>query len=542
MESLQDLDAMFKKLEQAKFYKDIPMVRRLSNEIYRRYNEYAEYLMNKKQSYIDAGGYYLKCSELMQTLSFFEAVKSLKKSIDCFTLAAEKAKAIGRFRDAADHYKKIAELCKERLMNFDRSERFYRETIRCLLKEANTLEEIGSKKVYDTYYSLAEIYSYLSDWREAEKYARKVIDSHAVHRKYYMIANAYKLLLELYLRTNRQEDVLVTFFEARQYFEMVLENLTSKAKAEHFENIANVYHIVAGFFDIMEDMESFQDFSIKEAECYLDAAHGYEIDQDLVSSALYYHSAGLILKKIGNYDVAFNSFLKSAEMYESLSSNDRSADNYIYAAYCLEVQEKFTDAISLILKAVDLYTDTGSLDIAIYCLYQALEIHELMVDGNATLRKTIINRLIELLEMNADRLESSEKAHQLLDIAFIAFNENDEKSCLNYLEKALDILHEINFINRKSDPATPHDILLVIILLLIFTDSSKLPFYVSCLEDIASSNPAGKNYLLVARELIDQYDENIETGSLNSRFTLGTKIIQNLIIIKNNLQLSRMRQ
>nr|MDO8109926.1 hypothetical protein [Candidatus Sigynarchaeota archaeon] len=539
MENLDIVNSLFKELEDAEYYGDTMAMNSLSKQIYRRLKEAGEKMLGDPAQHADAANMFLSSAEIIQPFDLYESVNLVKKAISVLEDAARKARDDGDFKQAGDHFKKIGDIYGDILDDAIMARRSYARVIENnerYLKFSEVASKTAALNLYNYYYNLAELNYLVSNWPEVERYARKAIDCSKKHEKYFMVATSYKLLLQtqMQMQLGNKAKMLDLFYEARDYFEKALQSKTAPSKKKNHILIAEIYHVFASFYDLLEDVEEFNHISEKEAECYVDIAKDYERQEDSIGSALHYHSAGLILKKVGKYQEAHDVFVLSGKYYDAAGVLDSAADNYMAAANCMEITDHFLEAIKLIQVADVLYEQSGFIEIAIANTYHALEIHDYIVGETTILRDAIVKGLIDLLEKLSVISEPRDAAHYQVEIAHVAFQERKMDLCFDHLRLALDLLKSSHSITPgDSSAASCNDMLAIVLIALILNRDGDVSDYIAMLQKEGEKAPIGKKYHSVARKFVSQANVVPDTTrkSLKTPLVFNNPLIRNLALI-----------
>ncbi|MHA1998835.1 MAG: hypothetical protein ACTSU9_11990 [Promethearchaeota archaeon] len=525
---LDELSPLFTRLEASEYYGDEILAKSLSRKIFRRLNESAENLSRLSQNYIDAANYYISAAEIIQNYDFYEAITALEKAINIMKVAASRARDSNDFELAGNLFKKIADIHDEYFNNSIKSQKYYGKVIDCFERYLEISKEKGFNNLYVQYYNLAELNLHVSRWYDAESYAREAIADAVKGRRYYMVATSYRLLLESYLKRNKQDEVLTTFLEARKLFTDILQGLTVSSKMRNYMEIADVYHVFASFYDIIKDLDEFKNISLKEAYCYIEVAKEYEKEDDLIGCAIYYHGAGLVLKKIDNIRDAGDFFLLSAQKYLQVKIFDSSADNFILAADCMELQGEYEAAIELLVQAADLYKESSFLEMGISNLYKALDLHEFLSNNQRSIKKGILQKIIVFLEEVIESADERDAAYFFVEIAFLLYQEDQKQEGLSFLKQALDFF-KISYSTRDEiNAATCNDLLAIILLCIILGRDGEIEKYMSLMNEQVMKTPIGRDYEILAKKFIVY----VRDGIIPRNLELRSKIIFNIPVIK----------
>jgi tetratricopeptide (TPR) repeat protein len=552
MERLDEINGLFKMLETAEYYGDASTINDLSRQIHQRLIDIGEAMLADPTQLVDAANVFISCSEIMQPIDFYESVLLVKKAISILDSAARAARGTGDFKQASDLFRKIGEMHVEMLGDAMIAGKFYREAIDCIKKQVRFAEAATKPAgLYNLHYSLAELHQMVGDWKSVEQHARMAIETSKEAEKYYMVATSYKLLLQATHQSGDKERLLAVFYEARDYFESLLQHETAPEKKTNFMQIAEIYHVFASFHDllqdVLEDVSEFNKISQKEAECYVDIAKDYERQSDSIGSALHYHSAGLVLQKIGQYTDACAAFERSARYYAVADVLDSAADNYLAAANCMESNSQFLEAIKLIQKACKLYEQAGFIEVSVANQYRALDIHDYITTSESILRQAILKALAGSLEhlaaVRADAGENRDAAHYLVELANLVFMDHDMPSCLRHLKNALDLLEDSTTPETSTDAGTCNDLLAILLIALITDRDAGISKQVALLQAEGERTPVGEEYETLAMHLVQckNADACWTRAAYKNPIVYNNPLIRNLVAIWAQVHEARLR-
>ncbi|MFX0103152.1 MAG: hypothetical protein ACFFCS_26545, partial [Candidatus Hodarchaeota archaeon] len=342
-----------------------------------------------------------------------------------------------------------------------------------------------------------------------------------------------------YLRMNKRGKMVEIFLEAREFFQTILQSLTINSKKKNYIEIADIYHVFASFYDLLENIDEFKNISDKEASCYLNLAENYMKERDIIASAIYYHSAGLVFEKIGKFEQACDAYMKSANYYEKMGILDSSADNYIMAANCLDVDKDCAKVVNFFLKAAHLYEASGYLEMAIAYTQNALDIQDFHGKCKIQENSNLINYLVELLDKKADSGSPRETAYFSVETAYLLFQEKDMDGCLSYLKNAHSTLKQIYSMTEEISATTSHDLLALIIISLILEKNEDVSQFFTLLENESVKTPIAKQYYTLAKTIksLSSSRQDILKSQSKSSIIFNIPFIRNLITILNYIRL-----
>lgn len=497
MQILEDIKPLFQQLEESEYFGDEKLRKSLSIKIYRHLKNAAEELMLTTDKYIDAANIFLTCSEFIQEYNFLEAVIVLEKAIEMLKITAGRARQSGDYKLAGSIYKMIADIFREKFNDMLTAVKYFKRSKASSILYLEISKKKGYSNIYTQYYNLAELSYHAYQWDDVDKYCHLTMQEAEGEKKYFMIAMAYKLLLQAYAKNNDRKSIIETFLEARKFFMGVLEGLTISSKIRNYMEIADVYHVFASFYDIIRDLEGFNNISLKEAYCYMNVANQYEHVDDLITSAIYSHGAGLVFKRIEKIKDALDAFLTAADKFELMEIFDSSADNYIQAGDCFELKGNYHESIKMNIKAARMYQVSGFLELGIQTLYKTLNLVK-MVDTEyetiESLRETILTLLMELIEEHVQSMEGREAAYPLVEIAFLLFKEQGFDYCHPFLKQALDTFKANLSLDPDINIANCSDLAAIIIISIILERVGDIKKYLSLLQRECQKMPAGRKY------------------------------------------------
>jgi tetratricopeptide (TPR) repeat protein len=540
METLDEVGGLFKQLEDAEYYSDAEAITKLSRQIHAVLNSIGEEMLAEPGQRVDAANVFLSSAEVIQPIDFHAAVLAIKRALHVLGDAANTSRDGGDLRQAADAYKKIGDVHAEMLGDALEARRFYLAVIECdekALKFSEGLTKPLNEALYNQYYTIAELHFMVSDWSRAEQLARVAIEASKKAGKYYMVATSYKLLFQIALQAGKKEQLLQTFYEARDYFEALLQKATGQQKKANFMQIAEIYHVFASFYDLLEDVGGFKDgsaeLSEKEAGCYIDIAKDYERQDDDIGSALHYHSAGLVLKKIRDLRGARDAFERSARHYEAVGELDSAADNYLESGNCMESSNEFLETIKFIQKANMLYEQAGFVELAVANSYRALDVHDYLVPGNTILRPSILKMLTSALgKLVAIREKSGDyrdAAQYEVELAQVWFQENETEQCFQHLKKAMEMLKSSHSEGGHGNAAACNGMLAIVVIGLIMEHDGEVTNYLSLLRTEGEKTPVGRDYAGVAWQLATE----ASSGKHGAETPVKAPIIFNNPLLRN---------
>nr|MDO8085564.1 hypothetical protein [Candidatus Sigynarchaeum springense] len=554
METLDEVGGLFKQLEDAEYYSDAEAVTMLSRQIHAALNSIGEAMLAEPSQRVDAANVFISSAEVIQPIDFHAAVAAVLRALQVLAEAARASRAEGDLRQAADIYKKMGDLHAEMLDDALEARRHYLVVIECNEKALKFSEDVTkpvNEALYNQYYTLAELYFLVSNLARAEQVARVAIAASKKARKYYMVATSYKLLLQIAIQAGQREQLLRVFYEARDYFEHVLKKITGSEKKANYLQIAEVYHIFASFFDLFEHAGgsegAFADLSRKEAGCYVDIAADYERQDDDIGSALHYHSAGLVLKKIRDYKGARDAFERSARHYEAIGELEAAADNYIEAGSCSERINEFLETIKFIQKANILYEQSGSIETAVANAYRAIDVHDHLVQERTILRPSLVSMLVKSLEKLAALKEGSgnyrDAARHVAELARVWFEEKQAERCFELLKRAMDLLKSSHSGGKRGNAATCNDMLAIVVIGLILERDAEVTKYLSQLQSEGTTTPVGRDYAAVAWQLVTEASGGKPGPSSTVKVPLvfNHPLLRDLLVIWKSVHESRVQ-
>ncbi|MHA1792794.1 MAG: hypothetical protein ACTSVI_09130 [Promethearchaeota archaeon] len=535
MKKEDDINNLITQLEEAEFYGDYELMKYLSRVIYRSLRSKAEKLMRSSNQFIEASEYFISSSEFIQRYDFFDAVIVLEKSIEMLKIAANNARINGNFKQAGDHYKMVARIFRQYFNNLISAKEYCKKAIECFEEDLRIKKQLGNFMLNNEHFNLAELNFMISNWKETEYHARKTIKYSLQQERYHAVANAYGLLLNVFLHKNDEDMVVRTFIETRELFESVISKITKESKKKNYLKIADVYHTFASFYDILRDVDKFRKISVKEASSYLNAAKEYDDQEDYLTSALYYHSAGLVLMKIGNFKNAFAAFLEAARKYGLLENAEEAAVNYLKASECMELAGEFISAVKMIMSAVEILERIEDYDSIISYLYYALDIVQYIYnkEDKAELHSLLFNKIVDVMQLQTEHAEPREAAYYQLDCAYLLFFNDRKEDSFRCLKKALDYFKVSYCVKEELFVASCIDIIGIIFILDIFKDYSDINFYLDFLKNESSKAPIGKTCYKTALRIIDKTEPpNIKINALSKEsYLLNITSMKNLFII-----------
>ncbi|NMC07850.1 MAG: hypothetical protein GYA24_21750 [Candidatus Lokiarchaeota archaeon] len=554
METLDEVGALFKQLEDAEYYNDAVAINRLSRQIHDTLDAIGETMVAEPSQRVDAANVFLSSAEVIQPVDFHAAVQSIKRALHVLGEAAATARKAGDLKQAADIYKRIGDVHAEILGDAITARQLYLSVIDChetSLAFSETVTKPANETLYNQYYSLAELHFIVSNWQAAERHARVAIEASKKAGKYYMVATSYKLLLQVAHEAGDKGKLLATFYEARDYFEALLATVTGQEKKANFMEIAEIYHVFASFYDLVEDVgdskEAFVELSTKEAGCYVDVAKDYERQGDDIGSALHYHSAGLVLKRIRDFLGARSAFERSGRHYEAAGEFDAAAENYIEASNCMERDNEFLETIKYIQQANALYEKAGFIEVVVANCYRALDVHDYLVPGNTILRpalvKMLTGALAKLAKLREDSGEHRDAAQFTVELAHTWFQEKNIDRSMVCLRKALDLLKTSHLPGNDSNAAACNDMLAIVIIALVLERDDDVTTYIERLHAESMKSAVGRDYASVAWQLAmgSSGDEQGMVAASRSRVVFNNPILRNLFDIWIDVHSARAR-
>ena len=535
MENLDEINELFLQLEEAEYHGDQPLVNALSKKVHKILKERGQEMMDEQPG--EAADMFLSSSEMIRDQDFHEAVSLVRGSLDCLHKAARKAEGRGEHALAAEQYKKIAEIHAEIFEDAMMARTYLSIVIRHFERFLHEARTMGSDlpSPYNHHYTLAELHATMENWKDAERQARLAIEKAKARDKFFMVATAYRLLLNVKLHLGDNKEMLDMFIEARTYFQAILNGIESRSKRANFMDIAEVYHVFAGFYDIMEDNEEFKNISMKEAECYLNMAKEREREDD-VGAAIYYHSAALVLNK-NNKQEATASFIASARRYEAAGIFDSAADNLILASNCLEEDPgQLGDAITLVQEGVDLLARAGHFEIALSNLRGMRFMVEFLEDRDVArdLDRLLGEKELCLLSCIADDSEGRQAARYHVEIARIHFLATEQGKGIEHLKRALDLFKASHSVNPRTRASNSIDMLAIVLIALILDREDDVERHVSLLDREGQKTPFGKYLATMARKIRTM----VSSGIFSTRdIVLANPGLQTLLaILEQHLQ------
>ncbi|MBN2151344.1 MAG: hypothetical protein JW839_07865 [Candidatus Lokiarchaeota archaeon] len=544
METLDEVGGLFKQLEDAEYYSDAEAITMLSRQIHAALNSIGEAMSAEPGQRVDAANVFISSAEVIQPVDFHAAVVAIRRALDVLEGAARAAREAGDLRQAADIFKRMGDLHAELLGDAIEARRHYLVVIECnrrALKFSEDVTKPVNEALYNQYYTLAELHFLVSDWPMAARVARVAIAASKKAGKYYMVATSYKLLLQVAIQAGEKGQLLQAFYEARDYFEALLKKITGSEKRANYLQIAEIYHVFASFYDLLEDVGGFTDefvgLSRKEAECYVDIAKDYERQDDGIGSALHYHSAGLVLKKIRDYKGARDAFERSARRYESVGELEAAADNYLAAGDCMEGINSFLEAIKFIQRAATLYERAGSIEAAVANAYRALDVHDYLVAEMTILRPSLIAALADALAKLAAAEEEAgqyrDAARHLVELAHVWSKQGESDRCLGIIKRALDLLKSSHHAEEPGNAAASNDMLAIVIIGLILNRDGEVARCLSLLQSEGSKTPVGRDCARVAQQIVTEvcHGSNGAAASLKAPLVFNNPMLRDLVAI-----------
>ena len=244
-----------------------------------------------------------------------------------------------------------------------RSEKKYiLNSIKFLKQESVLLEGFNeTRKIAQNYQNIAELYLKSSEFNNAIKFYKKVIDLSKVYNYFDMLSYSYQQIgicfEELDDYSKSQEILLdgVDFFsDTAAKLEEQNENLT----------LGQVYQILKNLYKILDEEDQYRIFSKREAGTYINLAEMLEKNaENYQKVARYYRGAGLCYKEIENNLIEGAScFLLAGNFSEKFNDFGLAAMNFLDGANVFKELGNFEMAYKHFVKAGDNYWKVGSIN------------------------------------------------------------------------------------------------------------------------------------------------------------------------------------
>ena len=342
--------------------------------------------------YFEAGELLFSTAEIIENLDLTEAFKLYRQIIELYKKLIINYKLQAKLHEIAELYLKIADIYRDKFHNKQSEIKNISNSIKFLKQESKLLMEFNeTRKLTQNYQNIAELYFKSSNFKNAIKNFKKVIEISKIHNYYDMLSFSYQQIGSCYEEIddfNKSQDMLLEgveyFTNLITYFEQKNDNLS----------LAQIYQILKNFNKILDEVDQFIIFSKKEAGAYIDIAETLEKKEDNYHKiARFYRGAGLCYQEIQNNLIECAScFILAGNFSEKIKDFNQAALNFFDGANAFKELDNLEMAYKHYVKAGDNFWKIGSINESTESYLIA---YDMAVEGNLEFNRFgIFNQII----------------------------------------------------------------------------------------------------------------------------------------------------
>ena len=312
--------------------------------------------------YFEAGELLFSTAEIIENLDLTEAFKLYRQIIELYKKLIINYKLQAKLHEIAELYLKIADIYRDKFHNKQSEIKNISNSIKFLKQESKLLKEFNeTRKLTQNYQNIAELYFKSSNFKNAIKHFKKVIEISKIHSYYDMLSFSYQQIGSCYEEIddyNKSKEVILDgvehFADLITIFEEKNDNLT----------LAQIYQILKNLYKILDEEDQFTYFSKKEAGAYIDLAEALEKkEENYQKIARYFRGAGLCYQEIQNNLIECAScFILAGNFSEKKEDFNQTAINFFDGANVFKELDNLEMAYKHFVKAGDNFWKVGSIN------------------------------------------------------------------------------------------------------------------------------------------------------------------------------------
>ena len=302
--------------------------------------------------YFEAGEFLYSAAQIVEEIDPSRAEEIFLHNIRLWEKLIESFKAQAKFHEIAEIYLKVADLCGEKLHDYDREKSYLLESIDFLKQESDLLKDFNqSRTLAQNYQNIAELYFQISDFRNSILYYQNVIEISKEYVYYDLLSYSYQQIAVCFKELDDYNKAKNILLEGVEFF----ADLSSRFEEKN-DNLAlaQMCQILKNLYLLLNDDDQFLYYSKKEAGAYINLAEGIEkTEENYHKIARYYRGAGLCYQethknnlieaascfvlagnysnKIDDYNEAAISFFDAANVFKELKNWDMTYKSFIKA-------------------------------------------------------------------------------------------------------------------------------------------------------------------------------------------------------------------
>jgi tetratricopeptide (TPR) repeat protein len=353
--------------------------------------------ISESGDYFDAGEFLYSAAEILEELNFSNAlelykhnIKLWEKLIDNFTIQA-------KLHEIAEIYLKIADIYGDKLKNIKAQNNSILKSIYYLKQEINLIKDfsetgnIESRKLAQNYQNIADLYLKSSDFKNAIKFYKDVIELAKIYKYYDLLSFSYQQIASCYEELDDYTQSKDIILEGVDFFSNLFHEFEEKN-----ENLAlsQICQILKNLYNLLNDKDQFVNYSKKEAGAYINLAEDLEKrDENFQKIARYYRGAGLCYLEIDNNLIECAScFILAGNYSEKIEDYNETAINFFDAANVFKEINNFQMAYKHFVKAGDNFWKINNLN---QSTENYLNAYDIAVEGNLKFNRFgIFNQII----------------------------------------------------------------------------------------------------------------------------------------------------
>jgi len=320
--------------------------------------ELIKFISTEAKKIAEMGDFFEAAEILSSTANLLEEIdhdiakELLKNAMKYWDRQIETCKKQAKFLEIAELYIKQADTYRDFFRNTKKEKENLLYAIQFLNHEADVRLEFNElEAVARTFQNIANLYNRISNFRKAIKFNKMAIKLAKEHGYYHILQYTYQQLFSCFSELGDYNSAKEIVLVGIEYF--ASEALKYEQKDILNLNLSALYQIIKKLYFMLNDTDNYVSYAKKEASTYISIAQSLGNDPtDAEKKGTLYRGAALCYNEIQNNLIECAScFFLAGNFFHSIEKNSDAAENYNNAAMVFGQIGNYQKAFELYVKA-----------------------------------------------------------------------------------------------------------------------------------------------------------------------------------------------
>lgn len=320
--------------------------------------ELIKFISTEAKKIAEMGDFFEAAEILSSTANLLEEIDQdiakelLKNAMKYWDKQIETCKKQAKFLEIAELYIKQADIHRDIFRNTKKEQENILYAIQFLNHEADVRLEFNElEAVARTFQNIANLYNRISNFRKAIKFNKMAIKLAKEHGYYHILQYTYQQLFSCFSDLGDYNSAKEIVLVGIEYF--ASEALKYEQKDILNLNLSALYQIIKKLYFMLNDTDNYVSYAKKEASTYISIAQSLGNDPtDAEKKGTLYRGAALCYNEIQNNLIECAScFFLAGNFFHSIQKNSDAAENYNNAAMVFGQIGNYQKAFDLYVKA-----------------------------------------------------------------------------------------------------------------------------------------------------------------------------------------------